>query len=78
MARTDTQVKQLIFHALNSRSRVRGETRKERFLIKMDQVVPWKGLINLIEPHYPKDENGRGAPVMRKNALEGCCSKETR
>ena len=31
------------------------------FLIEMDQVVPWKGLIALIEPHYPKGEGGRPA-----------------
>lgn len=29
----------------------RKQTRKERFLIEMNQFVPWKGLINLIEPH---------------------------
>ena len=32
----------------------RKQTRKELFLIEMDRVVPWKGLIALIEPHYPK------------------------
>ncbi|MCR8721557.1 IS5 family transposase, partial [Pseudomonas syringae] len=43
----------------------RKQTRKERFLIEMDQVVPWKGLINLIEPYYPKGEGGRPAyPLM--------------
>ena len=31
----------------------------------MDQVVPWKGLIALIEPHYPKGEGGHPAyPLM--------------
>ena len=31
----------------------------------MDQVVPWKGLIALIESHYPKGEGGRLAyPLM--------------
>ena len=41
------------------------QTRKELFLIEMDQVVPWKGLIALIEPHYPKGEGGRPAyPLM--------------
>lgn len=39
----------------------RKQTRKELFLIEMDQVVPWKGLIALIEPHYPKGEGGRPA-----------------
>ncbi|MCT2447838.1 hypothetical protein MNU07_29555, partial [Klebsiella pneumoniae] len=37
----------------------------ELFLIEMDRVVPWKGLIALIEPHYPKGEGGRPAyPLM--------------
>ena len=43
----------------------RKQTRKELFLIEMDQVVPWQGLITLIEPHYPKGEGGRPAyPLM--------------
>ena len=39
----------------------RKQTRREHFLIEMDQVVPWKGLITLIEPRYPKGEGGRPA-----------------
>ncbi|MED6068110.1 transposase, partial [Pseudomonas aeruginosa] len=39
----------------------RKQTRKELFLIEMDQVVPWKGLIALIEPFYPWGEGGRPA-----------------
>ena len=43
----------------------RKQTRRERFLVEMDQVVPWKGLIALIEPHYPKGAGGRPAyPLM--------------
>jgi IS5 family transposase len=43
----------------------RKQTRKESFPIEMDQVVPWKGLVTLIEPHYPKGEGGRPAyPLM--------------
>jgi len=43
----------------------RKQTRKELFLIEMDQVVPWKGLVALIEPHCPKGEGGRPAyPLM--------------
>lgn len=43
----------------------RKQTRKKLFLIEMDQVVPWKGLVALIEPHYPKGEGGRPAyPLM--------------
>lgn len=32
----------------------RKQTRRERFLAEMDQVIPWKRLIGLIEPHYKK------------------------
>ena len=32
----------------------RKQTRRERFPAEMDQVVPWKSLLALIEPHYPK------------------------
>lgn len=35
--------------------------RKAVFLIEMDQEVPCKGLIALIEPHYPTGECGRSA-----------------
>jgi len=43
----------------------RKQTRKELFLIEMDQVVPWKSLIALIDPHYPKGDGGRPAyPLM--------------
>ncbi len=43
----------------------RKQTRKELFLIEMDQVVPWNGLVKLIEPHYPKGEGGCPAyPLM--------------
>ena len=32
----------------------RKQTRREIFLAEMEQVVPWKALLALIEPHYPK------------------------
>ncbi len=32
----------------------RKRTRREIFLAERDQVVPWKALLALIEPHYPK------------------------
>ena len=41
----------------------RKQTRRERFLIEMDQVVPWNGLIALIEPHYPKGEGSSSLSV---------------
>ncbi|KDZ72162.1 putative orf12 protein [Escherichia coli 3-073-06_S4_C2] len=49
------------------------QTRKELFLIEMGQVVPWKGLIALIEPHYPKGEGGRPAyPLMAMLRIHLC------
>ena len=37
----------------------RKKTRREVFLEEMEQVVPWKALLNLIEPVYPVAGNGR-------------------
>lgn len=34
-------------------------TRRERFLAEMDAVIPWRRLLALIEPHYPKAGKGR-------------------
>ena len=43
----------------------RKQTRKELILIEMGRVVPWKGLIELINPYSPKGEGGRPAyPLM--------------
>jgi len=38
-------------------------TRREIFLEKMEQVVPWSRLIEVIEPHYPRSAK-RGRPPM--------------
>jgi IS5 family transposase len=35
------------------------KTRRAMFLEEMEQVVPWRKLCALIEPHYPKPGNGR-------------------
>jgi IS5 family transposase len=35
------------------------KTRRALFLEEMEQVVPWRKLCALIEPHYPKGGNGR-------------------
>ena len=34
-------------------------TRRERFLAEMEEVVPWKALVELIEPYYPTGRRGR-------------------
>jgi len=40
-------------------SNKRRQTRRERFLAEMEEVIPWSRLERLIEPHYPKAGNGR-------------------
>ena len=37
----------------------RRQTRKEKFLGRMEKLVPWQRLESVIEPHYPKAGNGR-------------------
>ena len=34
-------------------------TRREQFLARMEEVLPWARLLAVIEPHYPKGERGR-------------------
>ena len=46
--------------AWNSKGKV---TRRERFLSEMDAVIPWKRLIALIEPHYPR-QGKKGRPPL--------------
>lgn len=35
------------------------KTRREKFLAEMDAIIPWRQLLELLEPHYPKAGNGR-------------------
>ena len=46
----------------------RKQTRREKFLAEMEQVVPWEALLGLIEPAYPKAGNGR-RPYALKTML---------
>jgi IS5 family transposase len=34
-------------------------TRREKFLARMDEVIPWAKLLAVIEPHYPNGRRGR-------------------
>jgi transposase, IS5 family len=43
------------------------KSRRELFLEEMERVVPWGKLEGLVEPHYPKGENGR-PPEARARA----------
>jgi IS5 family transposase len=46
-------------HAMNKK-----QTRREKFLAEMEEVVPWTRLLALIEPHYPKRGARGGRPPM--------------
>ena len=35
------------------------QTRRDRFLAEMEQVVPWARLVARLQPFYPKGERGR-------------------
>jgi IS5 family transposase len=35
------------------------QTRRDRFLAEMEQVVPWGRLVTRLQPFYPKGERGR-------------------
>ena len=35
------------------------KTRKREFLEEMERVVPWKVLVEIIEPYWPKSKTGR-------------------
>ena len=43
----------------NGFERYSKKTRRAEFLEEMEQVVPWKKLCTLLEPHYPRAGNGR-------------------
>ena len=52
-------MKQQTFGAVTGFEKHHKVTKHAKFLAEMEQVVPWKRLMALIEPHYPKAGNGR-------------------
>src|SRR4029077_6762781 len=54
-----TNKQQRTLATMNGFERYTKKTRREVFLEEMEQVVPWRELCALIEPHYPKPGNGR-------------------
>ncbi len=42
------------------------QTRKGKFLSETDQISPWKQLVRLISPYYPKAGNGRPPVSVEK------------
>jgi len=44
----------------------RRKTRREKFLEKMEKLVPWERLEQQIESYYPKPGNGRRSYLVIK------------
>ena len=49
----------------------RKQTRKATFLAKMDALIPWGYLLNMLEPYYPKADPEKGG---RPWGLRSCCA----
>ncbi len=45
------------------------QTRRERFLSEMEQVVPWQPLLALIAEHYPKSGKAVQPPMSPEAML---------
>jgi len=49
----------------NGFERFRKRTRRETFLLEMDQIIPWRDLCKVIKPFYPKvKRKGAGRPPV--------------
>jgi hypothetical protein len=57
----------------------RKQTKREKFLSEMEVVVPWRALIDLIEPYYPKASKNGGRLSIRwpRCCASICCSSGT-
>ncbi len=66
-----TRLRQVTLASQGSFEKYRKKTRREKFLEEMDGMVPWGELESLIEPHYPREGNGR-PPVGLSIMLRIC------
>jgi len=55
----NASMQQRTLSAMTGFERYTKKTRRAMFLEEMEQVVPWKELCVVIEPHYSKPGNGR-------------------
>ena len=65
-------MKQMTFASARGFEKPHRGTRKAEFLARMEQLMPWSAFCALIEPHYPKVENGR-PPVGLERMLRMDC-----
>jgi len=47
----------------------RKQTRNEKFLGEMEQIIPWKELCEVIEPYYPKPQGAGRKPIGLERML---------
>ncbi len=40
-------------------------TKREEYLSKMDEIIPWEAWVDMIRPYYPKGEHGQPARGTR-------------
>ena len=59
--------------AMGDFERFRKPTRREQFLVEMNQVVPWSRLTALVEPMYPKGEGAGRPPIGLERMLRIHC-----
>ncbi|UKI12841.1 MAG: hypothetical protein L6V84_00380 [Oscillospiraceae bacterium] len=45
-------------------------TKREEFLNKMEEIIPWKAWVEMIRPYYPKGEHGRPVREYRDDATD--------
>ena len=50
-------------------------TRREKFLTRMETLIPWTKLLAVIEPFYPKGERGR-PPIGLERMLRVYCLQQ--
>ncbi|WP_460028956.1 transposase, partial [Methyloparacoccus murrellii] len=68
-------MKQLTFASL-SYDLKKKQTRRERFLLEMEQVVPWDALLAVVEPFYPKPGQPGRQPMPLSMMLRIHCLQQ--
>jgi IS5 family transposase len=52
--------------------RYRKPTRRDQFLDEMEQIIPWRGQCEVIEPFYPKAKGAGRPPLGQKRSFKFC------
>ena len=68
MAKTSTRHQQTSFAQAEYRAKKK-LTRRDIFLAKMEQMMPWSRLLAVVEPHYPKSGKRERPPIGIEHML---------